>query len=146
MTAVESSFWSRYWRMAGMGLVAGGVAVALGYFPTLRLGGADSVPAMLAGASVAVVAGWFGALLVCRSGGDAAARVNRMLGATATRLAAAVVLTLVVALSGWFRTSPLLLWVAVAYVATLAAETILFVRWAKTDPMAPRPQSDVKEK
>ena len=131
MTASQESFGARFLRMAGVGLAAGMIAVGLGYFPTLRLAGPKAIPAMLAGAAVAVAAGWIGALPVCQTGGDAAARVNRMLAATSLRLVAAVVLALVVGLAGWFDKTVLLLWVAIAYLATLAAETLLFVRWAK---------------
>jgi hypothetical protein len=53
--------------------------------------------------------------------------VNRVLFATALRMLVALVITLSVVLSGWFARGPLLVWIAVAYVLTLSADTLYLV-------------------
>jgi uncharacterized membrane protein len=109
-----------------LGWVAGvGVALALlGYAPTRRLGGEVALPAMVAGCVIGAVASAVGALAVLsarRSG--SAVPLQGMLASMALRLATILVLGLSVGLSGWFETRPLLIWIALGYVAQLAPET-----------------------
>jgi len=105
--------------------VAGvGVALALlGYAPTRRLGGEGALPAMVAGCVVGAVASAVGALAVLstRRAGSTVP-LNGMLAAMALRFATILVLGLSLGLSGWFATRPLLIWIALGYVAQLALD------------------------
>lgn len=132
MTAA-AGFGRRYGQLMLAGLALGMLAAAIGYFPTKRIGGPQAVDAMLAGCAVAVLAGWAGGAVCCRPGGTAGQRINRVLGATALRMAVAAGLAVATALAGWFPVRPLLLWVALAYLITLAGETLLVVRWLGED-------------
>ncbi|HEX3555034.1 MAG TPA: hypothetical protein VIA62_17550 [Thermoanaerobaculia bacterium] len=115
---------AEYLRFLGW-VVGVGVALALlGYAPTRRLGGEGALPAMVAGCVIGVVASAVGALTVLsarRSG--AALPLQGMLAALALRFVTALVLGLVAGLSGWFETRPLLIWIALGYVAQLALDT-----------------------
>ena len=114
-------------RLIGLGCAATLAAIALGYYPTLRWAGPGGIPAMLAGCAVSLVAGIIGALPLCFAvslGRGPAGMVNRILAASALRMAAALVLTLSLALSGLFPRAPLLVWIAVAYLWTLLVETV----------------------
>jgi hypothetical protein len=110
--------------------VAVGVAAALlGAVPTRRLGGPGAIPAMLAGCAIGVIASAVGALpvLVSRRSGAAPSPLQGLIS-TAVRLGAVVVLGLSVGLSGWFEWRPLLLWIALGYVAQLALDVWYAVR------------------
>jgi hypothetical protein len=121
----------RYLRLFGLTLLLGVIAAAVGFFPTRRLAGEPGVAAMLAGCGVAVLAGWIGGAVACRQGGRGPEQINRLLAATALRLFAAVGLALAVALSGLVVLKPFLLWVALAYLVTLAGETALLATWSR---------------
>ncbi|MCB9851146.1 MAG: hypothetical protein H6817_10640 [Phycisphaerales bacterium] len=133
MTGRADNFASRYLRVVLLSVVLGALIAAIGFLPTRRIAGDAGLTAMLAGCAIAVLAGWGGGLVACQTGGTAADRVNRMLGATALRLVVAAGLAVAAALSGMFAIKPLLLWVAIAYMVTLAGETVLIVRWVKSD-------------
>lgn len=101
------------------------VLAALGYVPTRRLGGEGAVAAMWAGCAVGAVASLMGLLpfVFGRGVSSPAGRFQAMLLAMAVRFGVVLVLGLVAALSGWFERGPLLLWIAISYVALLAVET-----------------------
>lgn len=110
--------------------VAIGVAAALlGYVPTRRLGGDGALPAMGAGIAIGVIASALGALpiLLARRSGAAPSPVQGLLS-TAIRLAVLIVLGVSVALSGAFAARPLLVWIALGYVAQLALDVRYAVR------------------
>lgn len=79
---------------------------------------------MLVGTAIALVASWVGTLPVYmtryRPPLDS---ISAAMGAIAVRLSVALVLSLVVALSGFFSLPPLLIWVAIAHAAFLVADT-----------------------
>ena len=104
-------------------------AALLGYVPTRRLGGDGALPAMAAGIAVGVIASAVGALpiLLARRSGAAPSPVQGLLS-TAIRLAALVVLGVSAALSGVFETRPLIVWIALGYVAQLALDVRYAVR------------------
>jgi len=130
----------RFSRLVLCGFALVTLLACVGYFPTKRLAGDPAIRAMIAGCVIAWIAGCVGGLLAARTGGGGAERVNRILGATAVRLFVAAGLGVAAALSGFFDVRPLLVWVALAYVATLCGETILVVSWAKSDERGERPQ------
>jgi hypothetical protein len=115
---------AEYLRFLGW-VVGVGVALALlGYAPTRRLGGEGALPAMVAGCVIGAVASAVSALafLGSRRAGSAGP-LQGMLTAMALRLATVVVLGLSLGLSGWFEPRPLLIWIALGYVAQLALDT-----------------------
>ena len=84
---------------------------------------------MLAGCAIGVIASAVGALpiLISRRSGAAPSPLQGLIS-TAVRLGAVVVLGLSVGLSGWFEWRPLLLWIALGYVAQLALDVWYAVR------------------
>lgn len=110
-----------------------GVAVALallGYAPTRRLAGESGLSAMAAGCIIGVLASAVGALpvLFARRSGSRPAPLQGMLASMALRLVTVLALGLSAGLSGWFASSPLLLWIALGYVAQLAVDVRYMVR------------------
>lgn len=116
-------------RFLAWSVAIGAALVLLGYPATRRLGGEDAIPAMIAGCAVGILASAVGAMPVFfsrRSGSRDP--LQGMLLSLALRLAAAVVLGLAVGLSGWFEIRPLLIWIAIGYVAQLALDVRYAVR------------------
>jgi len=114
-------------------LWAVGIAVALallGYAPTRRLAGEGAIPAMFAGCAIGVLASAVGALpvMLAKRSGTRPAPLQGMLVSMLLRLATVLVLGLSAGLSGWFATRPLLLWIALGYVALLALDARYLVR------------------
>ena len=127
MTARSAS--AEYLRFLGWAVAVGLAAALLGTAPTRRVWGAGALPAMLAGCAIGVIASAVGALpiLMARRSGSAASPVQGLLS-TAVRLAAVVVLGLSVGLSGGFEVRPLVVWIALGYVAELAVDVRYAVR------------------
>ncbi|HVS00002.1 MAG TPA: hypothetical protein VMW27_25475 [Thermoanaerobaculia bacterium] len=101
------------------------ILAGLGYVPTRHLGGMGAVSAMFAGCAIGAVASLAGLLpfVVGRGAATPAGRLQAMLLAMAVRFGVVLVLGLAASLSGWFERGPLLLWIAISYVALLAVET-----------------------
>lgn len=115
---------AEYLRFLVWAVAAGVVLALLGYAPTRRLGGEGALPAMIAGCAIGVIASAVGALpivLARRSGRSAP--LQGMLVSMASRLAAVLALGLSAGLSGWFESRPLLIWIALGYVAQLVLDT-----------------------
>ena len=114
---------AEYLRFLVYAVAVGAALVLLGYAPTRRLGGEGALPAMVAGCVIGILASAVGALpvvLARRSGRQAP--LQGMLAAMALRFAAVLTLGLSAGLSGWFETRPLLIWIALGYVAQLALD------------------------
>lgn len=104
----------------------GTAAVALvGYLPTLRLAGPGAVPALIAGCAVGLLASLAGGVPVALMPAGAApeVRYRTTMLAMAVRFVVALALGLAVALSGLVPVRPLLVWVAIVYVALLVVDT-----------------------
>jgi hypothetical protein len=100
----------------------------VGWLPTRRLAGSPGIPAMIAGCAISLLsAALAGGLLIAVSADTPQARMQRGLLAMLIRLAVVLVLGLAAALSGEFARSPLLLWMATAYVALLPLEVRLAI-------------------
>lgn len=98
----------------------------LGFLPTRRLAGDEGVPGMLAGCAIGLISAAFaGMLLVTVPGDSPEAKLKRSFMAMMARLAAVVVLGAAAVLSGMFAVPPLLLWMAIAYMALLPLEVRL---------------------
>ncbi len=118
-------------------LLAGAALAGIGYFPTLRLAGAEALPALLAGCAIAVVGSWIGAVPLVISSPAPANVLTVVMTGTALRLLVVVMLSVAAGLSGFFPTAPLLVWVAIGYLGLLVPDTIFAVRVAR-DAAAPR--------
>jgi len=118
-----------YLRFLAWAAAVGVAAALLGYAPTRRLGGEGALPAMMAGCAIGVIASAVGALPIAlsRRPGATASPLQGLISMGA-RAATVVVLGLSVGLSGWFESRPLLIWIALGYVAQLALDVWYAVR------------------
>ena len=100
----------------------------IGWLPTARLAGPAGPSAMAAGCVIsllsAAIAGW---LLIAVPAETPQARMQRAFMAMMVRLAVALVVGVAAALSGAFARSPLLFWLAAAYMALLPLEVRLAI-------------------
>jgi hypothetical protein len=113
-----------------LGLAVGLVLVlcAVGYLPTRRLAGRGGVAAMAAGCGISLVAAALAGLLLTAVGAQTPeARMQRGFLAMVVRLAVVTVLGVAAALSGVFARTPLLFWMATAYVVLLPLEVKLAI-------------------
>lgn len=101
--------------------VAAGVG-AVGVLPTLRLAGAGALPALLMGSAVAVAASAVGGVAIAFAGSDPIRRPQAVMLATVLRLTTAIGLGLTAVASGRFAARPLVVWIAIGYVAQLAVD------------------------
>jgi hypothetical protein len=109
-------------------MAAGVIAVlcAVGIVPTRRLAGDEGVSGMFVGSGIGFISAAFAGLLIVTVAGDSPeAKLKRSFLAMMARLAAVVVLGAAAVLSGMFAISPLLLWIAIAYMALLPLEVRL---------------------
>jgi hypothetical protein len=121
---VPRSRLSGYLRFLVCAVAVAALLAALGYVPTRRLGGAEAVPAMLAGCLIGVLAALAGAIpVVFGQRATPAARLQTTLLAMAARFGAILVLGLAAALSGGFARRPLLIWIAISYLGLLVLDT-----------------------
>jgi drug/metabolite transporter (DMT)-like permease len=119
MTPIRSPF-AEYLRFLVYAVAVGAVLLLLGYAPTRRLGGSEALPAMAAGCVIGILASAVGAIpvvLARRSGRGSP--LQGMLTSMALRFMAVLALGLSAGLSGWFESRPLLIWIAIGYVAQL---------------------------
>ena len=117
---------SRYARFLGLAVAVVMALCAAGIVPTRRFAGDDGVPGMFAGCAIGLLsAALAGLLLVAVAADTPEARLKRSFLAMVARLAVVVALGAAAALSGVFTTSPLLLWIGIAYVALLPLEVRL---------------------
>ena len=114
---------AEYLRFVAWVVAVAAVVALLGYLPTRRLGGEGAIPALLAGCAIGALASVLGGLPTALiRGGTPAELVTRLGASTAIRLAAVVILGAVAFLSGWVPLVPLLLWIAISYVALLGVD------------------------
>jgi len=119
----------RYLRFLALASAVVLLLVAVGYVPTRRLAGLETIPAMVVGCAVslaaAAIAGW---LVLATPATTPAARMQRALLAMMVRLAIVVVLGGAAVLSGTLARVPLLFWLATTYVVLLPLEVKLAIR------------------
>ena len=111
------------------------VLIALvGALPTRRLGGEEAIPAMLAGCAIGALASAAGGIPVAlrRGAADPAARLAAMLTSMMLRLAVVIALGAVAVLSDGLERTPLLLWIAISYVALLGVDVRYALRGQET--------------
>jgi hypothetical protein len=124
MTAARSPA-AEYLRFSGWALAAATGVALLGYLPTLRLGGKGALPAMIAGCAVGLFASLVGGVPVAlaRGSSEPAVRSQAAMASMAVRFGVVLALGLAAALSGAFERGPLLIWIAVSYMALLVIDT-----------------------
>jgi hypothetical protein len=119
----------RYARFLGMAVAIVIGLCAVGWLPTERLAGPHAPAAMVAGCTISLLsAGFAGYLLIAVHADTAQVRMRRGFQAMMVRLVVALVLGIAAALSGEFATSPLLFWLAMAYIALLPLEVRLAIQ------------------
>jgi hypothetical protein len=119
---------SRLTRFFGLALAATAGLAAIGYLPTRRLAGDAAVSAMFAGCGISLTAAAVaGVVVVLVDGATPMARIRRWFLAMTVRVAIVLVLAVAAALSGVFARTPLLFWVAAAYVVLLPFEVGLAI-------------------
>jgi hypothetical protein len=123
MTESATNSYARFLGMAAAVIV---VLCVVGIVPTRRLAGDAGVPGMLVGCGIGFLSAAFAGFLIVMVPGDSPeAKMKRSFMAMVARLAAVVVLGSAAVLSGMFPLSPLLLWIAIVYMALLPLEVRL---------------------
>ena len=110
------------------GLQTLGISAAvllLGYIPTVRLAGSATIVSMLAGVGASLAASWAGAATVAMMRNRAAefGPSNVVMAAMLVRFLVVLALALLIALSGKVDRAVFLIWVGIAYMVLLAADT-----------------------
>lgn len=124
-----------YLRFALLAVVVAAALGAIGLVPTRRLAGEPGLPALLAGCLIGLVSSLLGGLPIALSRNRTpAGRMIAMMASTAVRLVAVAVLGIAAALSGWFATMPLLLWIAICYLALLGVDAWYALRSQSPGP------------
>jgi hypothetical protein len=140
MTAARPRAVAEYARFLATAVIVAAAVGAAGYLPTLRLGGAAAVRALVAGCVVAVAASAAGGVPIALAGPEPASRPQAALLAMVTRLLTVMALGLAAAGSGRFATRPLAIWTVISYLAQLAVDSRYAIRAA-----APRRASDERQ-
>jgi hypothetical protein len=118
----------RYARFLSLAIAVVIGLCAVGWVPTQRVAGPAAVAAMVAGNAISLLAAALaGGLLIAAGAATAEARLQRGFLAMMVRLTVVVVLGAAAVFSGEFARAPLLLWMALAYVALLPLEVRLAI-------------------
>ena len=118
----------RYARFLSLAVAVVIGLCAIGWVPTQRLAGSAAIVAMVAGNAISLLAAALaGGLLIAVGAATAEARMQRGFLAMVVRLTVVVVLGAAAVFSGEFARAPLLLWIALAYVALLPLEVRLAI-------------------
>jgi len=118
----------RYAQFLGLAVAIVVGLCAVGWVPTRRLAGPEAPAAMMAGCGISLLsAALAGCLLVAVHADTPQVRMQRGFLAMIVRLVAVLVLGIAAALSGEFARSPLLFWMATAYVMLLPLEVRLAI-------------------
>ncbi len=130
-TANGRLLWS-YARLVGVALLLVATIACIGYWPTIRVAGNDSVWSMLIGCGVSWIAGCIGAIPLARALSEQSPQpALAVLTSTVLRFITVLLLVIPLTLSGWFQSPVLVLWVAVSYFVLLIVDTALTVRAMK---------------
>jgi hypothetical protein len=115
--------WVRFARFVGLAAALSAGLCLIGWPLTKRWSGDPGIPAMMLGCAVSLAAAAAAGLLVAlMPGGSPMDRMKRAMLAMLVRLGVVVVLGTLAVIDGAFATSPLLVWMAVAYAALLPLE------------------------
>ncbi len=127
MAASESDGVSSGAAMAGLmglALVTGLVLAAIGYLPTRNLAGTSGVAAMLTGICVGLVSAAAGMVppILSLHASAIERQKSSMIGA-GLRFLVTILLTVATVFSGFLPRTPLVLWIAIAYLVLLLVDT-----------------------
>lgn len=115
--------WVRFARVVGWSAALSAGLCLVGWPLTTRWSGEAGIPAMILGCAVSLAAATAAGLLVAlMPGREPMDRMKRAMLAMLVRLGVVVVLGTLAVVDGAFATSPLLVWMAVAYAALLPLE------------------------
>ena len=129
MTKQRATFGRYYATFVGIGLGTTLLVAGVGYFPTMRLTGGSGAAALAVGCGISWVASCMGAIPIATALSSRPAQAaTAVLASTVVRFVTALVLVAPLAISGWFDRTVLVLFVAVSYLMTLLADTLLAVR------------------
>lgn len=105
-------------------------AVLIGAYPTRELAGPEGLPAMMAGCLIGLVSSLAGAgpIVALGAKGTDSARLVGVLLSTVLRLFTAALLGAAAVWTGRFATPPLLIWIALSYMANLVVEVRYAIR------------------
>jgi hypothetical protein len=118
----------RYLRFIAAAALLVTVLLAIGFQPTRRLSGPEGVPAMLIGGGIGFVGAALAGIVIVSAGTKTPiASLRAMSYGMAVRLVTAVVLGAAAVWFGGPARTPLLLWLAISYVALLPLEVKLAV-------------------
>lgn len=121
-----------YAAFVGVTLVVTAGIIALAYVPVVRLAGVSARTAMLAGCGTSWLASCVGAIPVALAvGSRQQGSATPILAMTAVRFVAVLILTVPLALSGWFDRTVLVVCIGVSYLLMLPVDTLLAVRMMK---------------
>jgi hypothetical protein len=134
MTGARRRTSTGYARFLAAAVLVAAAVGAVGYLPTMVLGGATAVPALVAGCAVAVAASAVGGVPIALSSAEPASRPQAALLAMVARLLTALALGLAAAATGRFATRPLALWTAISYLAQLVVDSRYAMRPAPAPP------------
>lgn len=115
---------------ASLGVVL--ACIALGYLPTIKLGGKNAVTPMLVGCGISLAASWIGAIpIVMTNRRKGKCSPSTIMAGTVLRFFLVLAAALSVALGGQLERTPLLLWVAISYVVLLIPDTFLALSFSR---------------
>ena len=121
-----------YAALVGVASASAAGVACLGYWPTVRFAGEDTVGSMLVGCGVSWLASCIGAIPLARALSERSAlTVSAILASTAIRFVTVLLLVAPLALSGWVDRVVLVLWVAVSYMVLLMVDTAFAVHGIK---------------
>jgi hypothetical protein len=115
--------------LSTVGLVA--AAAAIGYVPTVRLGGDDAMLGLIAGCAVSLFGSWIGSIPIFMAIKAGRGAVEAALGSMALRFVLVGGAAVTVALLEVVPKAPFLIWVATSYVVLLIADVTLALRCSK---------------
>lgn len=119
-------------RLMGLALVTGLVLAAIGYLPTRNLAGAPGVAAMLTGICVVLVSAAAGlAPPILSLNAPAIERQKSLMVGAAVRFLVTLLLTVSTVFSGFLPRTPLVVWIAIAYLVLLLVDTWAMVALLK---------------
>ncbi len=118
-----------YLRLAAVSAATALAVGLLGYMPTVAVAGRDTLPGMVAGIAVSLVAGILGAIPV----GLAVSRTPQkapqaVMLSTALRFAVVLALAAALILSGRVDRVVAAVWIGISYLVMLAVDTVFAVR------------------
>ncbi len=129
MTSVNERFLRWYAAAIGVALAVVTLIGAIGYWPTLRLGGRGAVPAMAVGCAISWIASCVGAVpLAWATARRSAQQANAILVSTGVRFLTVLALVVPAVFSGWLDRTPLVIWVAISYLLLLVVDTMFAIR------------------